>query len=56
MPVNEYTKKAIQTYRAKHKQISILVTPEDKEKMVAAAEAEGLSMKEFILKKCLGEN
>ncbi len=51
--VPEYQKNAMKTYRSKHKQISILVTPDEKDAMVEAAKKAGLSMKEFIVKKCL---
>lgn len=46
---------ANERYLAKQESILIHVTPEVKKEMQEKAKAEGLSMKKFIVKKCLGK-
>lgn len=48
----DYRKRAQDNYRKRNAQIHVLVSKEEKAKIQENANAEGLSMKEYIVKKC----
>lgn len=51
--MEDYRLRAQNNYRAKKAQLSILIEKEDRQAIQDRAKAEGMSIKDYILKMCL---